>query len=418
MKSIILVDLPAVDTTQDVYIKGFIFPTFTEKYLAPLLSQAGMSVTYVNLNQGNIEDKMQAILQSGHEVYTHLTANKYCSYRLFKRLMNRKVLVGGPLPKFRPELFEDDSIIAAELEEDGILEYFHIPKRSLWSHESFVPARPRKHFSNQTIEADFSEIVLFSRGCRYTCKFCIHSTFHHNVHTRDIKSIEYELGMYANEPVQLYIADPSVNNLFIRNDIIALLKKFDNLTYSMNIRADQINPALLSRMAGLKIDKLYIGVESLDDAQLNRYSKGETVATITSKLCLLKEHGIPYHLSFLISDNMDLDRFMTFHHLVNAASYSFHFYLPHPGTEGESYSTDWFMDKNWPEHISELVRNSAAIKEKLTGLMNYPSNSYHTITPHDHRQTFLHIKKNLEALERMGAVTGYGEAGRAHGYFG
>ncbi len=408
-----------MDTTQDVYIKGFIFPTFTEKYLAPLLSQAGMSVTYVNLNQGNIEEKLEYILQAGHEVYTHLTANKHYSYRLFRRLINRKILVGGPLPKFRPELFEEDVLIDTELEEDGILQYFNMAKRSLWSDDSFVPSRPKRHFSNQTIEADFSEIVLFNRGCRYKCKFCIHSAFHKSMHTRGVKSIEYELGMYANEPVQLYIADPSINNLLILNDIIALLKSFDNISYSMNIRADQINPALLARITDLKIDKLYIGVESLDDAQLNRYSKGETVATITSRINLVKEYGIPYHLSFIISDNMDIHQFMTFHHLVNAASYSFHFYLPYPGTTaGGPISTNWFMDKNWPENISKLVSNSAAIKQQLTQLMNYPSNSYHTITPHDHSLTFLKIRENLEVLERMAEPAIRSESkGRAHEYF-
>ncbi|MFQ7801468.1 MAG: hypothetical protein ACLRHW_18480 [Coprobacillus cateniformis] len=50
-KQIFLVDLPAVDTVQDIYIKGYICPTFTNRYLRPILEHYGISVKYYNLNE-------------------------------------------------------------------------------------------------------------------------------------------------------------------------------------------------------------------------------------------------------------------------------------------------------------------------------------------------------------------------------
>lgn len=397
---ITIVDLPAIDTTQDVYIKGFIFPTFSEKYLVPLLKFEGIDVTYINLNNVDFE-KIDELIDDSSDIYVHLTANKYYSYSLFKKLVNRKILVGGPLPKFRPELFEDQIVIGNELEEEGILEHLGVKRESAWSNESFIPFNPAKNYENKSVENDFSEIVLFNRGCSYNCDFCIHAKYHKSLHRRHIRSIDHELSLYNKNNTKLYIADASIANTKSYQEIFSIMKKYNNISYSMNVRADQISQEFLHNLKEINIDKVYIGVESLDNNKLKLYKKGEKIDQITKSLKLLSENNISYHLSFLISDEMNIDEIEEFIKTYNASSYSFHFYIPYPGTHGVVDSSDWFMNRNWPIEIEKLNKNADLIKDRLCEILEYPKNDYHTITPHNHIETFKLINDKINMFEKI-----------------
>ena len=64
-----------------------------------------------------------------------------------------------------------------------------------------------------------------------------------------------------------------------------------------------------------------------------------------------------------------------------------------------------FKDKEWPYNISNSINNSENLKKEIATYFGYPINKYHTITPHNHYETFKIIDKKLEELES--AVSDY-----------
>ena len=194
-KKLIVVNLPAVDPTQDAYIKGFIFPTFSEKYLVPMLQNAGLKTEFLDLNLGDIKEQIQKINNTDSLVYIHLTANKYYSYNLFRQLVStRRIILGGPMPRFCRELFTDEIILDDELEENGICRLFNIENGNLlWERDTFQPACIQPNVDNESVINDFGNVILAGRGCIYQCAFCIHSVFHRKIHMRSVVSLKAEL---------------------------------------------------------------------------------------------------------------------------------------------------------------------------------------------------------------------------------
>lgn len=404
-KNVTLVDLPAVDTTQDIYIKGFIFPTFSEKYLKPMLEHVGLNVKYYNLNKGNLKRKLEEIKKS-ENIYTHLTANKYYSFKLFKKVVKKPLIVGGPLPKFRPDLFTEDIVIDNELEEGGLFKLFNLKAPSPWYDKDFRPSNPKKLFKNKSVCKDFSSIILTSRGCPFNCTFCLLGAYHKRVHNRHLFSIKKELELLKKSN-SVFIADPSVtlNKFYLQ--LFDMLKEFKNLKYSLNVRADQLTDKMINKLKRMNIRKLYIGVEYPKNNILCKINKGETVEIIEERLDKLDEEGINYHLSFILGlerDQKEWEDIRKFVRKTSPETVSIHFLIPHPGTKYESLSRDWFKSKSWPFDIQNLVlgkEKAKKLKRQFEGLLGYPQNRYHTITPHNHSKTFKIINKQLSLLERI-----------------
>jgi len=399
-KKIILVDLPAVDTAQDVYTKGFIFPTFTEKYLKKMLEYSDVEVYYYNLNKCNIKEAIKEINDLNFPVYIHLIANKLYSYNLFKKTIKNQILVGGPLPKFKRDYFNDVIVIEHELEEEGILKFLKLKTKNIWSNPVFCPNSLENNFVNQSVQNDFSNIILLSRGCVYNCSFCLHACYHKKLHVRDIQSVELELNNYKNKKTSVYIADATIGNLKTYGPILKLLTKYKNLSFSMNVRADQINDEFIKIIEKINIDKLYIGVEDIDDKMLKFYNKCETIAQISNALEILKRKNIKYHLSFILSENINIEKIKEIDNCFQAETYSFHFYIPYPGTYG-SGDIDVFNERDWPYQVSVKLNNATELVNQVSGYFNYPINKYHTITPHDHNETFRSINQKLDELEQV-----------------
>ena len=401
---IFLVDLPAVDTVQDIYIKGYIYPTFTNRYLRPILEHYGISVKYYNLNEVLANEVLDAFACDPEvPIYIHLTANKYYSFCLFKSLVRNPIYVGGPMAKFCSSLFDDDIIlIKDELEETGILRKFGINEITpYWQSEDFLPYTGSTVYSNQSLENDFSSIVLFGRGCAYRCSFCSHSSYHKKLHLRNSSSVHNEMKSYGEKSTSIYIADPSVGNSKQYDDIFDAVMDFSNLNFSMNIRADQVTTDMIMKLKKIRTERVYLGVESINDDLLEEYNKGENNDRIIQALKLLHANGIEYHLSFIIDKDFDIDKIMENKWFAMAKTFSFHFYIPYPGTYGFSSKDLWFENRHWPLEISDRHPRAKELKREVAQKLDYPINSYHTITPHDHNETFQRIEKKLLEWENL-----------------
>lgn len=256
-------------------------------------------------------------------------------------------------------------------------------------------------FRNETVQSDFSNVILAGRGCLYKCDFCIHSSFHKEVHLRSMVSIKKELDSYNGEKNSIYLADPSVGNHKFYKNILALLSAYKHLSFSMNIRADQITEDFIQIIKKVNIDKLYIGLESFNDLFLSRHHKGETIEKIKAALQKLNDNHIPFHLSLILDDEFSLTKLKNLLDSYHPASMSFHFYIPYPGTIGYNPEKKWFENKYWPFTISNSTSNAELLKKEIAEFMRYPLNQYHTITSHDHTQTFAIIQKRIEEMEGL-----------------
>ena len=400
-KEIILVDLPAVDPAQDVYIKGFIFPTFTEKYLRVILEEAGIKVHYYNLNRMDVDKAVKEINKMDVPVYIHLISNKLYSYNLFKKMIKNQILVGGPFVKFEKNVFTNEVIIDNELEENGILQFFGMEERNIWEMPTFKPQMIKTNYKNTSIENDFSNVILLSRGCLYGCKFCIHSCYHKKLHVRNIQSIALELNEYKGLETSVYIADASIGNMDVYGEVLELLSKYKNIRFSFNIRADQINNVTIDKIKKINIDRLYIGVEATDENMLLKYNKGENLETISKALELLKKNNIEFHLSFILDEQFKDVDIQALNDRFGAKTYSFHYYIPYPGTYGYEGNYEFFIDRDWPNKIYSGSKELEKLKSTISSKLGYPLNKYHTITPHNHESTFKIISDKLDEMEKL-----------------
>lgn len=405
-KKILLINLPAVDTAQDCYIKGFIFPSYIERYLLACLTYYDIPTRYIDLNKGNFKSQIEEI-KKYNLVYIHLIPQKFYPFLLISKFLiknNINILVGGPgriLVKRNQKLFINN----APLEEEGIYKFLGHDFKSPWGNKDYKPFLGSKLLmKNKSITQDFSSVILTKRGCEFHCNFCIFKIANEKCTYRSINSIKWELDslLKNKEKLDIFLADSGVVDNSHYKKLFHLFEKYRNLKYSFNIRADQIlkENLKLGKLKNLK--KVYVGVESLSNKVLSRFNKGENVDIIKKAIKKLEKNNISYHLSFIITScaesnaNLELTKIMNFLKGKKYDTVSIHSLIPYPGTT--YFKSNIFKSRGWPFKLKPYSR----VKEReVLKNLGYPYNRYHTITRHNHENTFKRINQKLNEIESI-----------------
>lgn len=156
------------------------------------------------------------------------------------------------------------------------------------------------------------QIVQTSRGCPFSCSFCIVPMMF-NPCTYRVRSIDSVV-----EEIKGKIADSScrrfmfVDNCFgaCRRHAKALLRRIlqEGIKFScfafcrLDIYKD---PEFLTLLKQAGFDPLFIGFESFNDSTLQSFEKHQTAARITDAVATIKEHGLRISGSFIIGSDED-----------------------------------------------------------------------------------------------------------------
>jgi radical SAM superfamily enzyme YgiQ (UPF0313 family) len=144
-------------------------------------------------------------------------------------------------------------------------------------------------------------IMITTKGCPHKCKFCYLSEIPYIERKIEdvIKEIEECYHKHGVREIDFFEPDFVYN----RERTIKLCKKLIemklDLMWSCRARVDQVDEGLLRIMNKAGCVRIYYGIESGDQAILNKNSKGITLNQIRRALTLTKKHGIK-SLGFLM----------------------------------------------------------------------------------------------------------------------
>jgi anaerobic magnesium-protoporphyrin IX monomethyl ester cyclase len=145
--------------------------------------------------------------------------------------------------------------------------------------------------------------IITTRGCPFKCIFCLPDLLGKGVRYRSadkvIEEIEYLLCEFGIKDVAFWDDTFTVNKKRVF-DICRLIKeKGLKFVWSAQARADCVTPEMLDAMKRAGCWKLFFGVESLVQKNLDALKKGETVEEIFRAIRWTRKAGIESEASFI-----------------------------------------------------------------------------------------------------------------------
>ena len=157
-------------------------------------------------------------------------------------------------------------------------------------------------------------LVNASRGCHQDCTFCsIKSVYpdfkKKDVHVviEDIKSqIEHQHFLANFFPRIIWITDDnfSSDKKWAKDLLREMAKLEHDYWFTVQARADIAqDDDLLSLIKKARINRVYLGIESLDQESLDRFNKNSSRTAIELAIDKLRKHGIDVHGLFVFGDD-------------------------------------------------------------------------------------------------------------------
>jgi len=160
-----------------------------------------------------------------------------------------------------------------------------------------------KYWYNYTVKKNYG-VILFSRGCPFSCTFCAKTITGKTFRKRSPEHIIEEVTLlYDKFGVRdLLIADALLNldNNWLNEICEKMLRINRPLVWGCQLRADRVDRKTLRLMKRSGCWKIFIGVESADNRMLERMKKWETIEKIEEGINIIQEEGLIPDLGFII----------------------------------------------------------------------------------------------------------------------
>ncbi len=295
------------------------------------------------------------------------------------------------LPEVRGIVFKDDNgIVQRTPPRPPIFDLDRIP----------LPARdmlPMRLYGGSVARSSAtpSHTLLTSRGCPGCCTFCNHRTFGNNLRyfstDRVIEEFFQLRDQYGANAIQV-MDDNFVSNHDFVHEVCKRLtnEKFDK-PFSVEARADSVNPAVLKMLKQAGCDYIAFGVESGAQRILDFVQKRETLDQIRQAIAWAKEARLSirgyFILGFPTETMAEMKETLRFAKELNIEVASFTLLVPFPGTVDwvraqQSGTFDpWFFRKqilpefNFPDQPFYVPAGMTA--QELLKFHRYAYNSYY-----------------------------------------
>ncbi len=156
-------------------------------------------------------------------------------------------------------------------------------------------------FKNKVYHAD----IVSARGCPHNCTFCNCNHYWKKIYrVRSIDSVIKELRdlqiKYPNlKSVRIRDESITINRHRCKNLCEALIEKGINLEFQAHSRLDGLDEEIIQYLAKAGFKKLFIGMESGSQENLNRLNKGIDISRAGLVISLLRKYGIEFRISFM-----------------------------------------------------------------------------------------------------------------------
>ena len=202
--------------------------------------------------------------------------------------------------------------------------------------------------------------ITAARGCRRRCRFCAEYYLNRSLRRRSVENVMEEirdaLENHGVERIEFLDSSFLESRAYVEELCreIAALGGGSGFTWKAMVRADHLDPDILSTMKSCGCTNLYVGMESAGDDTLKKLNKHTTVADNEKAVALCRDAGVGLTGYFITGlpweTRSHYERSRRFHerHSKNLDDY-YMVIIPFPGTDlyaeyhAEYGFTDWWM---------------------------------------------------------------------------
>jgi radical SAM superfamily enzyme YgiQ (UPF0313 family) len=260
---------------------------------------------------------------------------------------------------------------------DMDLDTLPLPSRHLTDHY-------RKNYRDQM--GNRTTMILSSRGCPYRCTFCAcWKITGGRYRVRDPELVAEEMAGLPEDADLVFFADDNTLHSVQRARRLceAIKKRQINKNFSMYARADTIvkHPDLILSLREAGLVSLTIGIESVQDSQLDEFKKKTTVEINNEAIRILQELGIGNIAHFIINPNFieeDFDRLLRYVLKMDLFQPVYTVLTPLPGTElySESHNQILIKNFNFYDQIHSVLPTTLPRKEFYRQVANLYKKTY------------------------------------------
>jgi len=193
--------------------------------------------------------------------------------------------------------------------------------------------------------------VRTSIGCPYRCNFCVVRTLTGGKYIqRSPEDVVDEIEALPQEFIYFVDDEMFINAERCRQIAELLLERGVHKKYVSWARSDTIcaNVDLFELWKRTGLETLYIGIESLEEANLDFYNKKVDPSVNLKAVNILSELGIGLHAALMVNPDFETEDFLKIRKaidILSPAEITFTVFSPSPGTElYENYQGQYLVD--------------------------------------------------------------------------
>ncbi|MBN1551932.1 radical SAM protein [bacterium] len=180
-----------------------------------------------------------------------------------------------------------------------------------------------------------------SRGCPYSCIFCVKSMYGRKFRVKPTEQFIAEIDVIIDQVKarNAYFIDLefTVNRELVECVCDHLIKRRTPITWCCQTRADSVDLPILKKMRKAGCQVVHFGVETGSEKIRQTLHKGITFTQVEDGLLNAREAGLQTVCFFMFGlpgeTKTDMQETIRFANRLNPTYASFHIALPYPGTE-------------------------------------------------------------------------------------
>lgn len=204
--------------------------------------------------------------------------------------------LGEPIDGFAFRLKDGNFVVGRDREPIKDINILPIPDRTLLPVKKYVPAI--EQYKTLPVTNMFT-----TRGCPFKCIFCLPNLLGKGVRFRSVDNVMEEIDIlvtgFGIKEIAFWDNTFTVNKKRVFDICKRKIESKLNFIWSAQARADCVTPDMLKIMANAGCWKVFFGVESLVQKNLDTINKGETVEQIFEAVGWAKKAGIEVEASFI-----------------------------------------------------------------------------------------------------------------------
>jgi anaerobic magnesium-protoporphyrin IX monomethyl ester cyclase len=243
---------------------------------------------------------------------------------------------------------------------------------------------------------------MASRGCPYTCSFCLwpHVMYPGNAYrTRSPKDVvdEMEFVVKQYKFKSVYFDDDTFN--VGKQRVLEICREINqrnnqqrlNVPWAIMARADIMDEEILVNLKKANLYSIKYGIESASQHILDKSKKNLNIEKAVEMVTLTKQMGIKVHLTFMFGLNGETKKTIreTIELALSLDPYSVQFSIatPFPGTEyfNELDKDGFILSKNWAEYdgnnksviTTKALKAQDLVKAKNTAYLRWEMHSFY-----------------------------------------